>query len=409
MSAIVRASTWFDGMEPAFFDQHFMRTPSHRRAFYCGPLDEIVDVRSVEYIMAATPGSASSYVRASRVVAGGRRDEKKLDAQLNVGQIAQLHRAGYTVCIDEVNYRWPTIYAMCSGLQAALAARGQANVRGRATCGLFFAPPHSQGFSLHHDRKDVFVLQIAGRKTWQLYAPAEPYPIHNSIDNEYDALTKTEPLLEARLEPGDMLYVPRGFLHKPFTAGDHSLHLSFGVESITWFDVLREMMQSMPAFRRSVPSAYFTSPGAGLRDDVVEMLGTLADGDRLRRELARAKFADLLSETQLAADLIRDASQGDAVEPSTRFEKRYGARYTVVREKNELVIGYPGASVRVGDAYGSFIGRICACERFTTGEVLAELAPEEAAELLRMLLAAGFLRAVAEPVHAAEPAYASRA
>jgi hypothetical protein len=81
----------------------------------------------------------------------------------------------------------------------------------------------------------------------------------------------------------------------------------------------------------------------------------------------------------------------------------------VVRDKHELVIGFPGASVRVGEAYAPVVGRIVACERFTAADAAPELAPDEAAELMRTLLAAGFLRTAAAPVPAAEPAYAGHA
>ena len=404
-----RFAAWLEPLETAFFEERFTRAPFHRPALCRGPLDEIVDVRSLEYVLAATPGSPHSYVRASRIIDGGRRDEHKLGPNANIREIARLHRAGYTLCVDEVNYRWPAIGAMCSGMQATLAARGQANVRGGATCGLFFAPPRSQGFTLHHDRKDVFVLQIAGRKTWRLHRPAEPYPIRNSVDNEFDALAGAEPLLEVELEPGDMLYVPRGFLHKPFTTDEHSLHLSFGVETITWLDVLHEMMRNAPAFRRSVPSRYFGAAPAGLRDEVTAMLAELADGEALRRELARAKLADLLSETQLAADLIHEARAGARIDPGTRFEKRYGARCTVVRDGQELVIGFPGGSARVAGAHAALVARVVASERFGAADAAPEVPPGEAAETLRALHASGFLRIAGEPVAAAAPVFAGRA
>jgi bifunctional lysine-specific demethylase and histidyl-hydroxylase NO66 len=401
-------SGWLDALDPAFFEERFGRAPFHRPAFYRGALEEIVDVRSLEYVLAATPGSPSSYVRASRIVEGGRRDERRLAAGTNLREIARLHGAGYTVCVDEINYRWPAIAAMCAGMQATLAARGQANVRGGATCGLFFAPPRSQGFALHFDRKEVFVLQIAGRKTWQVHLPVEPFPIRNSGDEELGALAGA-PLLEIVLEPGDLLYVPRGFLHKPFTTGEHSLHLSFGVETITWLDVLRAMMEHAPTFRRSVPSRYFGAASAPLRGEVAAMLAELTDEGALRAALARAKFADLLAETQLAADLLHDAAAAAPIGPATRFAKRYGARCTVVRDGESVAIGFPGGSVRVAASHAPLIARILARERFGAADALPELAPGEAVELLRALHASGFLRIAGAPVAAAEPALAGHA
>ena len=40
----------------------------------------------------------------------------------------------------------------------------------------YVTPPSSRGFSAHYDVHDVFVLQLAGRKRWTVYAPVHPGP-----------------------------------------------------------------------------------------------------------------------------------------------------------------------------------------------------------------------------------------
>lgn len=43
---------------------------------------------------------------------------------------------------------------------------------------------------------------------------------------------------ELTMEPGDMLYLPRGWIHAPFTFDDsHSMHVTLGVEPSRWDEV----------------------------------------------------------------------------------------------------------------------------------------------------------------------------
>jgi ribosomal protein L16 Arg81 hydroxylase len=47
-----------------------------------------------------------------------------------------------------------------------------------------------------------------------------------------------EPLLDVELEAGDALYLPRGYVHAALTTDVDSVHLTIGVLSTTWYDVL---------------------------------------------------------------------------------------------------------------------------------------------------------------------------
>jgi lysine-specific demethylase/histidyl-hydroxylase NO66 len=66
-----------------------------------------------------------------------------------------------------------------------------------------------------------------------------------------------ELLLEVDLHPGDMLYVPRGFVHEAEARDSASLHITVDVHVRTWRDLLEDALAAMadrnPRFRRSLP------------------------------------------------------------------------------------------------------------------------------------------------------------
>jgi len=105
----------------------------------------------------------------------------------------------------------------------------------------FFTPENAQGYKMHYDTDDAFILQIYGYKRWQIYQGPEYLP---SGPNRYDpSLHKPgELLLDLVLEPGDMLYIPRGVMHSPMCLDDSSLHVALGIHTITWEDLLTEAL-----------------------------------------------------------------------------------------------------------------------------------------------------------------------
>ena len=66
----------------------------------------------------------------------------------------------------------------------------------------YITPPGSQGFDLHRDDHDVFVLQVSGEKHWIVY----------------DDRDRARSLIDHSLARGETLYVPKGFPHTA-TAG----------------------------------------------------------------------------------------------------------------------------------------------------------------------------------------------
>lgn len=103
----------------------------------------------------------------------------------------------------------------------------------------YLTPAKSRGFSRHYDTHDVLVLQVSGSKTWQVYD--NPLPLPHEEQTYVPALGEQARLLaEVTLQPGDVLYLPRGFIHGASANEHSSLHLTIGMRSLP----LREVAAS---------------------------------------------------------------------------------------------------------------------------------------------------------------------
>src|SRR5262249_15881430 len=102
---------------------------------------------------------------------------------------------GYTVIVDKIERHWAPVAAPCRGLEPAVGCRVGAN--------LYLTPRQAQGFSPHYDTHDVFILQLAGAKTWLLYGSPTPLPLPAPVGERSVSPDQLgAPIAECRLADG---------------------------------------------------------------------------------------------------------------------------------------------------------------------------------------------------------------
>lgn len=114
--------------------------------------------------------------------------------------------------------------------------------------------PEVQSFAGHHDKHEVIILQISGKKEWNIFDFTMKYPIVGQPQsNPNDTPSLQETIL---LEPGDLLYVPRGLWHNATAKDEPSLHLTLGLPCRTGIDFMSWLITEMidiESFRKNLP------------------------------------------------------------------------------------------------------------------------------------------------------------
>lgn len=118
----------------------------------------------------------------------------------------------------------PKIAALTAALERELRADLQVNAYASFTRGGAL-PPHADGH-------DVLILQIDGSKLWKGYGGSEARPLKGGIARI------EQPSWEEELQPGDLLYLPRGEVHHAKVVGERSLHLTIGIQNLKACDSL---------------------------------------------------------------------------------------------------------------------------------------------------------------------------
>jgi hypothetical protein len=84
----------------------------------------------------------------------------------------------------------------------------------------------THGLGVHRDDQDVFVLQLDGRKHWQLFGFA-----FAGVDAHDRSALAASAGFDEVLEAGDLLYIPKGCYHLAVPMNEPTLHLTISVKS----------------------------------------------------------------------------------------------------------------------------------------------------------------------------------
>jgi hypothetical protein len=150
-------------------------------------------------------------------------------------KIQKALREGATLKLTGADELHEPIRELCRALEFELRSRVHANVY----AGWFT----HRGFNTHWDDHDVIILQIEGRKRWRIFRPNRKHPV--SEDRRLKLQAPSRPCWKGELQPGDILYIPRGWWHDAKPVGEPTLHITFGIYRQTGLDLARAMVSSL--------------------------------------------------------------------------------------------------------------------------------------------------------------------
>lgn len=319
-----------------------------------------------------------------------------------IEELKAVYARGKTVVIMTMQQRWPPIALLCRKLESFFHCPVHAN--------LYLTPAGAQGFDAHFDTHEVLVLQLQGHKHWRLHGPMRKLPLvgeRTSVSRE-----QLGPVREICLEPGDVLYVPRGHVHEAFTSQCASMHLTVGINVFRWSDLMHEAVEAVARreerFRQSLPPSLLG--GGGPSADVVEcfreLLGVLRDTAGAEESLRRLSDAFFDQMAVLPNFHFAAGPQEQSIDLDTVLEKSPGAVCRVVQEESWVVLSFPGGQVGGPGKIASALRFVAATDRFAVRELPDSLGGEAKLVLARRLLRERLLT-VAQPRGGAQKGEAS--
>ena len=179
---------------------------------------------------------------------------------------------GCSIIVNHADFHHPVIANLCNSLQETFP---------HVYANTYLSPPDSHAVNAHADDRDVLVVQLLGSKTWKVYRKVPiQYPFENEqvgknglgVDPSVFAGGLCFDDEEITLSAGDVLYMPRGFVHEASThtqtatmtttnneAIEPSFHITLALATHDWCiasilsDTIRNTLIDNPEFRKALP------------------------------------------------------------------------------------------------------------------------------------------------------------
>jgi bifunctional lysine-specific demethylase and histidyl-hydroxylase NO66 len=368
-----------------FVAEHWARAPLYRPAADATAFADLFSLADVDRILSSTTPrfpafrlvkegrqlDPRSYTRPGRV--GGR----PVDDLADPGCVYELFGGGATIVLQSLHRFWPPLVRLSRDLELALTHPVQVNA--------YVTPPASRGLGVHHDEHDVFVLQVHGRKRWDVYDPAGG---------------PEDRLIVAELAPGDCLYLPQRFPHAAWTAATASVHLTVGVVPVTWAEVVRRAVG--PAVEDALsgeplPAGFAADPDA-LVAGVAEQLG------EVRRRLEKLDPAAIAvaaadrfwsGRPPILSGQLQHLLALEEIGDDTVVRRRPGAVCRLRRRGDRLEVLLGDRALRMPARLAPAMRSILASDRLAVGDLAGHLDPSSRLVLVRRLVREGLLEPAA--------------
>jgi bifunctional lysine-specific demethylase and histidyl-hydroxylase NO66 len=369
-----------------FLREHWARAPLYRERDAQDGFADLFSIADVDHLVA----TASLRIPAFRMVKDGAPlppasytksgtvGSKPLHDLADPGKVFDQFAGGATIVLQSLHRSWLPLTRFCRDLELTLTHPVQVNA--------YITPRSSRGLGLHADGHDVFVLQVHGRKRWEVYRPGPGG----------DPKVPGERLLDVTLQPGDCLYVPSGFPHAVWTEQSASAHLTVGVLTSGWRELLRQAVQRVlddPAFEQALPPGFADDPAA-LASAVAEQLGEVQrrlgklDPGQLAEEAARRFWS---SRPPILDGQLQQLLALDGISDTTLVRRRAGSVCRLYRDGGRPVLQLGDRRLTFPGWVGPALDALLQRESFAVADLAAVLDPESRLVLVRRLVREGLL------------------
>jgi bifunctional lysine-specific demethylase and histidyl-hydroxylase NO66 len=344
------------GDVPSFLADRFGTRPVHVERADAEGFADLLSLDDVDRIVASSGLRAPAFrlvregrtLPVSQVTKRARIGSRPVTDLVDVRAVHEAFAAGATLVLQGLHRSWAPVTQLCRELELALTHPTQANA--------YLTPPVAQGLDLHADPHDVFAIQTHGSKRWVVHP------------------SRAEEPWDLVLRPGDVLYLPAGTRHAAQTTEEPSLHLTVGVRTVRWRELLRRAVDGLlddPAFAASLPAGWADAPetlSGTLEARIADLQAALATLPA--EELCAAEAASFhASRPPELTGGLRDRLELDTLDDTTPLRRRPGTTCRLATGGDRLEIQLGDRRLRMPATLAPSLERIVGLDRFRPGEL----------------------------------------
>jgi hypothetical protein len=293
--------------------------------------------------------------------------------RLDAGRLALWLAQGASLILDDAQELSAPVRDLMEIFQDALHTDTFTNL---------YAGWHSQkAFSVHWDPQEAMVLQLCGRKRWQVFKPTRLHPLKNDIE---PLQQPTELAWEGVVADGDVLYIPRGWWHVAAPMDEPSLHLTVSLTPPTGMDYLGWIVSGLrrhAELRASLPldPAAQAGPAGDIAKLLADALQTGSVSDFLREWDANIRPNPRIALPHAPYEQLSPLTDGSRI----RLASLHRLSFAPIGENFEFQAA--GRLWTVPKSLQPALAKLHNAREFTVAELAGGLAPAAKADLAKSL------------------------
>ena len=365
-----------------YYEKKPLLSPNNK----CRNFDDLISLEKLDHLLATSelPPASIDMARSKPPISKANFTFKS--GNIDRGAVVRHYQSGATIIFPQINLAIDELANFCRNLEFELSCKVQTNV--------YLTPRNSQGFKTHYDDHDVFIMQIHGKKNWNLYQQAVEKPFRgepfDSSEHEAGRLN-----LNFTMEPGDCLYIPRGYMHDATNVGSEpSLHITVGLLVKKWADLMLEVLSEVALnnseFRESLPVGFAKKDFdmSNARTDFRKLVDTFAneaDFDNVfnmfKQEYYRTRKPNLKG-------ALMQSSVG--IETGTSYRLRENFQFAIKSEGEQTVVSCAGGDLKFSVSAEVGLRFILEGNSFDRDH-FSDLPNDEGKEIIEKLIAFGVI------------------
>lgn len=370
---------------------------------------DLLSDSDIEFITSAACALSNSSIE----LVGKKPGAPELQKPDRITTIYRAYNEGASIRVRGVDRYWKPIWMLCRDLEEVFNFPVATN--------LYCSPAGSHGLDRHYDQHDVFVVQIAGRKHWRVfespnvlplqYVPPLSFEKRDEMD-KYRGAPKMKDavapdahgpaLYDVVMESGDMLYLPRGFVHEAWTSDSSSVHLTVGVHVITWTDLLTvalgQLAHQDPNFRKALPVGFAGDPVSdeSFRKQFGELLKTFSERADMVRAVEEIAESFIWNQQALGEGAFAAPAAKSRIEIHSLLERRSSLLLRLAAEGDTVALCSSLNVLSMPRFFEEQLRFVAGSKVFRVEEIPGRMSDNSKLAMVRRLVKEGFLRVVEE-------------
>ncbi|MEI6882215.1 MAG: cupin domain-containing protein [Bacteroidota bacterium] len=308
---------------------------------------------------------------------------------IDVDEVYKHYQQGASVVLQMMRSGIPSITSFMNRLQKDCLFNVEANV--------YVTPGGEQGFTTHYDTHSVMVLQIAGCKRWRLYDFPRRFPLLNET---FDTIQyrPSSPTQDIVLQPGDMLYVPRGMAHDATSTNEgKSVHITIGLFPPMWRDLIQSHLGTLKndiRLRRCPVSYLLPERRCEFVKEAKEIGETIFQGADANNMLKLTLREHLDRQSRVTGGFFGRLDRENSLNNSTLLRARNDVIFSVAKEGAIIALYFYGKRLTLPAATEPVINDMLSGIEFKVSEIKCNLDEPSKLLLARKLRVCGLIEEV---------------